>query len=262
MNKYTEIFFDAMIDNRIRVYYQPIFDAEKLDIVSAEALARIEMPDGKLLMPDVFIPDLEESCAITDLDWYVAEKACATLQEISEIRGNDIRISFNFSQQHAYEWDSVERLVNLADKYHIIRDLLEIEFTETYSVDIPLLSSTMESIRDEDISVAVDDFGKGANSLSFIEKVPFDTIKIDKSLIGSIDDEKRWIIVENIIKMAHSLDAITVAEGVEDVKQLVKLTGCGCDLLQGNYLSEPLSKGQFLSLVTDNVKNVEDRFYS
>ena len=186
----------------------------------------------------------------------MADKACATLREISEIRGTDIRISFNFSQKHAYEWDSVERLTDLSDKYGLIRDLLEVEFTETYGADIPLLSSTMESIMDEGFSVAVDDFGKGNNSLSFIEKVPFNTLKIDKSLLGSNDDEKSGIVVENIVKMAHDIGALTVVEGVEDVKQLVRLVSCGCDLLQGHFLSRPLTKGELLRILSENCEAI------
>ena len=257
MNYFTEIFIDAMVNNRIRVLYQPIYDSKSFNIVAAEALCRIETREGAVLNPDLFIPNLEESCAITDLDWYVADKACATLQEISGIRGTDIRISLNFSQKHAYEWDSVERLADLSDKYGLIRDLLEVEFTETYGADIPLLSSTMESIMDEGFSVAVDDFGKGANSLSFIEKVPFNTLKIDRSLLGSNDgDEKSGIVVENIIKMAHDLDAFTVVEGVEDVKQLVRLVGCGCDMLQGHYLSRPLTKGELIRILSENCEAI------
>ena len=251
MNSNTEIFYDAMMNNRIRVLYQPIFDADHLKVVSAEALCRIELPSGRILNPNTFIPDLEDSLAICDLDWYVAEEAALTLSEISEVRGNDIRISFNFSQQHAYEWDSVEKLTQIADKYCFIRDLLEVEITETYKVDSELLRLLMDSIRSEDFSIAIDDFGKGTNSLPMLEKIPFDTVKLDKSLIDSSgDNERTFKIVNSIIEMAHNLDSIVVAEGIEDVNQMVRMIESGCDLLQGNYFSKPLSKEKFMSLVT------------
>ncbi|MCR4907548.1 MAG: EAL domain-containing protein [Lachnospiraceae bacterium] len=249
MKKIKE-YYEALEQNRIKAYYQPQFSADSREVVSAEALCRMVLKDGSVVMPGKFIQKLEYTGEICSLDWLMVKKACGILSEM-RCRGVPLRrVAVNFSRRHVEEWDAAERLCGLVDLYALKHELIEIEITETCQIHDFLLVDMIKRIRKEGFPVAVDDFGRGSSSLGFIRENSFDALKIDKTfLCTEEDDEKTRILLEGIIRIADKLGVRIVAEGVESREQADFLKNCGCNILQGDYLSGPLTEHQYLELL-------------
>ena len=253
MEKETDImkeFYQAMEQGRIRAYFQPQYTTNGFEIASAEVLCRMEAKDGTIIMPDNFITGLEHTGEICPLDWYMVKKACNILSEMRSRRLKRRPMAVNLSRAHAGEWDTAEHLCSIVDSYHLEHELIEIEITETYKANDCLLQEMVRQIRAKGFSVAIDDFGSGYSSLGFIRGIEFDTLKLDKSFIkDDCEDGRSKAIIEEIVKMADRLGARTVVEGVENGKQLGYLNTCGCTLLQGDFLGEPMSGYKYIDLL-------------
>lgn len=239
----------AMETNELQPYYQPLYDALSNKLVSAEALVRWVKADGTVVSPAYFIPVLEKSNAILAVDWYMLEQVCKFLSRQKQKGFPNITIAINFSRMHiVYENDFVEKLCGIVDQYEIDRKRIEIELTESAFV---LYSESVEelvkSIRSAGFRVAIDDFGSGVSSLSFVKDVDVDVLKIDRSLLShNCEDEKERIVLESIFTFAHRLKLSTVAEGVETREQLGFLRTCGCKKIQGFLFAKPMPEAEFL----------------
>lgn len=243
-------YYRALEQNRIKAFFQPLYTANGFKIVSAEVLCRMIMTDGRVVLPEEFIQRLEFTGEICSLDWYMVKEACSTLSEMRYRIGRYTPLSINLSRKHTEEWDVAEHLSSIVDSYALEHKLIEVEITETSKSNDILLEDMIKRIRSKGFSVAVDDFGSGYSSLAFVREIEFDTLKIDKSFLqGDMEEKKTKSMIEGIIGLAKKLEAKTVVEGVENVAQLSFLNCCGCDLLQGNYLSEPLYDYKFLDLL-------------
>ncbi len=242
-------FYNAIEENRIKAYYQPIFYVDESSLYSAEALCRIQLRDGRILTPDKFIPILERTGEICILDWIMIDKACEMACDIIEATVSDVRISVNFSRWHVNEWDAVEHLCSIVDSYYLSRDKIQIEITESYKADDYLLNNLMLKLRSAGFPVAIDDFGEGYTSLQFIKDNTFDILKIDRSLVKNADQDNSAAIIRGITEMAKSLGIKVVAEGVENLNQAIEVVLNGCNFVQGNYLEAPMPEEEFVSYV-------------
>ncbi len=239
---------NALNNNELCVYYQPMCVTMTGQLKSAEALVRWIRPDGTIIPPDSFIPEAEGSDLIMDIDWYVTEQVCRTLEKQNMMP--QYPISVNFSRKHIHEKNFAERLASMMDKYDLPHPLLEIEITESAMVDEEaLLLDWIISIRKAGFTVAIDDFGSGLSSLQFIKDIPADVLKIDKSLLShNCEDEKEKIVLESIFTFAHRLHMKTVAEGVETKEQLAFLRSCDCNKIQGYLFAKPMPEKEYLEL--------------
>ena len=243
-------YYNALQQNRIRAYFQPMYTTNGFRVASAEVLCRMEMYDGTMILPEKFIKKLESTGEICSLDWYMVKEACSILSDMRFMIGEITPLSVNLSRRHVEEWNPADHLSSIVDSYALDHKLIEIEITETYNEKDFLLKDMIDQIRAKGFSVAVDDFGSGYSTLGFISEMCFDTLKIDRSLLqGDFEDHRSKVVIESIIKMADSLGAKTVAEGVENTKQLSYLNCSGCTLLQGDFLSEPLPEHRFMDLL-------------
>lgn len=245
-----ELLREAVSRRDIMVYYQPKFDAITSKLVGAEALSRWRKADGGLYSPAEFIPPLEETGLVNELDWYVYEEVCGFLGQLLRQNMNVVTISVNFSRTHASEADFVKRLCATADRCRVPHSFLEVEITESALVhggkDIIRFIS---EIRSEGFDVAIDDFGSGLSSLSFVKDVPANILKIDKSLLsGNCENEKERIVLESVFDFAHRLKLTTVAEGVETPEQLGFLRTCDCKIIQGFLYAKPMPRDNFFEL--------------
>lgn len=238
----------ALENNELYVYYQPMYVTMTGQLKSAEALVRWIKPDGTLIPPSEFIPAAEDSDLIMDIDWYVTDTVCKTLEKQNMMP--QFPISVNFSRKHILEENFAQKLTELVDKYELPHPLIEIEITESAIVcEERSLFSWITSIRNAGFTVAIDDFGSGMSSLNFIKDVPADVLKIDKSLLShNCEDEKERIVLESIFTFAHRLHMKTVAEGVETKEQLAFLRTCDCNKIQGYIFARPMSEDEYLSL--------------
>lgn len=248
----------------IKPFFQPIYDAVTGKVACAEVLSRWIKDDGTLVMPGDYIPVLEMSDSIWEMDWYMLKESCIALKEQKERGIPCVKLSVNFSRKHIVDTEFADKLCKLVDEYDIEHKMIQIEVTESALVNnnVEQLEAFIDSIREEGFTVAIDDFGCGLSSLSTVKDVSIDTLKIDRALISrNCEDEKERIVVESILDFAHRLKLVTVAEGVETMEQLGFLRTCGCKLIQGYLFAKPMSKEDFWEVcmsATEDAQNVSE----
>ena len=246
---------EAMESRELTAFYQPQYDAITNKVVSAEALVRWIRKDGTIVPPAQFVPELELTNAIVDVDWYMVKEVCETLaQQIEEKTA--VPIAVNFSRWHVNEKDFVEKLNTIVDSFYVPHNMLEVEITESALIDEQdNIKSWIKQVREADYTVAIDDFGSGLSSLQFVKEMPIDVLKIDKSLLSeNCEDEKERIVLESIFYFAHRLKMTTVTEGVETGEQLGFLRTCSCEKIQGFLFAKPMPKENYLKLCRGNTQ--------
>ena len=231
----------ALIANELHLVFQPIVDITAGKMVGAEALLRWQHPDQGMISPDVFIPLAEEIGLINQIGILVLEEAC---RHVSEWRNNgmDIYISVNVSAKQIPNGLTPPLVQQTLARHKLSPSAIVIEITEgLLMANVAVAQSWIESIRALGLRIYLDDFGTGYSSLSYLKRFPMDTVKIDRSFIRDLyDDKSDRALVEAIITMANSLGLNVVAEGVEDEKQLAILNEIGCGCIQGYYFSRPV----------------------
>ncbi len=222
--------------------FQPIYDALTKKIYEFEVLGRWHSDLYGFVSPDIFIPLLESSGLIIPYGYNMMRKALIQLKKWHEAGFNDLRIAVNisgiqFSDQNFYDYT-----ISLLKQYEIKPEYLELEITESVFIyDYSYIKKTLTKLNDYGINLALDDFGTGYSSLSYLKDLPLHTLKIDKSFVGGINHPKsQEVLVSSLIKLAHDLDLVVIAEGVESTDQLNFLANNACDYLQGFYLCKPL----------------------
>ena len=251
---------DAMYDREIKVYYQPKYGATTGRLNSAEALVRWIKADGSVVLPDEFLPSLEESNAITLLDWYVVDAACSFLERMRDEGIGLIPISVNFSRWHLHERNMIERLCGVVDSHELDHSLIVVEITESAMIGEDVQIQKMAAdLHSRGFEFSIDDFGSGLSSLSLVADTCPDEIKLDRSLLKkNCEDERERIILESIFLFANRLNMRTVAEGVETKEQLGFLRTCNCSLIQGFYYNRPMPEEEFRRCLIDRDRKVDD----
>lgn len=230
------------------LYYQPQVQLTTRVLSGAEALVRWQRPDGTILGPPAFLPVCEQSGLIAELGEVVLRKACEQMVEWQKQQGSaPPRIGVNVSARQFYQRDFVGTIERVLSATGLPGLRLELEITETLAMQTTDRSLAMlRHFRDMGIAIAVDDFGTGQSSLSYLKRFPVDTVKIDRSFVQDIisgaNDE--WIITA-VLMLANHLGLRTVAEGVESELQCSFLKGHDCREIQGFLISKPLSASEF-----------------
>lgn len=254
--------FRAMEKHEIQVYYQPQYDAINSKLTGAEALARWMKEDGSVVMPVSFIPLLEQGAEIMELDWYILREVCMLLKRQQAENIHMVPVAVNFSRWHVKEEDFVQKLCETVDSYDIPHTKIEVEVTESvFTGQEAKIAEWVQGIREQGFRVAIDDFGSGLSTLSFVKDISVDVLKIDKSLISrNCEDEKERIVLESIFNFANRLKLITVAEGVETREQLGFLRACSCKVIQGFLFARPMEQQAFTELCMrgEEVEEPED----
>ncbi|MCD7813367.1 MAG: EAL domain-containing protein [Lachnospiraceae bacterium] len=241
---------NALTHHEFVVYYQPQYKAIRGELSSAEALARWKKSDGTICMPGDFVPYMEESSLICELDWYMLREVCIFLKKRIDTKEYTVPIAVNFSRRHLAESDFVEKLCATVDAFSIPHSLIHVEITESALVNDPEpITALVAAIRKCGFHVAIDDFGSGLSSLSMVKNVDADILKIDRSLLfGESSNDRDRIVLESIYEFANRLHLTSVAEGVETNEQLGFLRTCGCDLIQGYLFAKPMPEEQFAQI--------------
>lgn len=250
-NKSIVDYFEfAMKSGEFQVYYQPKNDMRNEEIVGAEALIRWNHAQHGFVPPSVFIPLLEASGDVIEVDFFVLEEVCKLMQYWMNAGRKILPISVNQSKVNFRHSTYMNRLKNLVEKYAIPENVIELEITETLFESNGLTKEIIIEMRKLGFAISLDDFGTGYSSLSMLSQLDLDTMKIDKSLVD--DSEKAptaRTILSNIVSMAHELGLKVVCEGVEKVEQVDFLLQIGCTYAQGYLYSKPLPKQYFLQLL-------------
>ncbi|MCR4585707.1 MAG: GGDEF domain-containing phosphodiesterase [Lachnospiraceae bacterium] len=236
-------FEEGLAKEEFRAYYQPKVDVLTGKIVGAEALCRW-IRDGRVVPPMDFIPILEQNTDICSLDFYMLEKVCKDIsRRLSEGR-KVVRVSVNFSRKHLLDVDLLENIVRVIEKNKVPYKYIEIELTETNTeVDFKKLQRLVNGLQEVGISAAVDDFGVGYSSLNLVRELPWNVLKIDRSLLPGMENERKklsTIVFGHIVSLANAMGIECITEGVETAEQVELLKEYGCPAAQGFYYDKPL----------------------
>lgn len=240
--------------NEFEVYFQPKYDLNLKRFSGAEALLRWHHPERGTILPGAFIALAEQSDLAIRLDYYVIDLVCKYLADWRDKGLRLLPVSVNISKRTIFTVDIAAYIEKTIKKHSINPLLLEIEIVEAPSpYDVLYLLTTVKKIKALNIKVSIDDFGTGFSSLSYIKKIPFDIIKIDKAFLSDIEiDHKSRGLVEEIIKLAHILETYVIIEGVQEAEQIKLLKAMKADCIQGYYYSEPLKPQDYIAFITNN----------
>jgi diguanylate cyclase (GGDEF)-like protein len=231
----------ALERNEFVVYYQPKIDVEREMISGVEALVRWEHPKKGLITPIHFIPLAEETGLILQIGEYVLRQACQQCVQWQCLGLPPIPVSVNLSIGQFMQSNLISNIQRIMNETGIQPELLEFEITESMSMNLERSIEILSELKKLGVHISVDDFGTGYSSLNYLRQLPIDTVKIDKSFMKGIpNDRNNEAIVATIINMAHNLNLTVTAEGVETFDQVQYLRKHNCDNIQGFYFRRPL----------------------
>lgn len=236
------------------VYYQPQIDGKTDNTIGMEALSRWNHADMGLISPATFIPLAEETGLIIALDQWVMKTSMKQMKQWYDKGYNLGRLSLNLSVKQLQHKDFITVVKNMLHETKCKAEWIEFEITESHIVNNVLEAiDTLNHIKSLGISIAIDDFGTGYSSLSYLKKLPVDKLKIDRSFIIDIPDNKEDAAITNaIIAIAKSLNLIVIAEGVETKKQKKYLLECGCRFIQGYFYYKPMIEEEMEKILNKN----------
>lgn len=242
-------FEDAIRNEEFVVYLQAKYDVKTEKIIGAESLVRWIPKDGTMIMPGEFIPLYEKDGLIVKLDEYVFRKVCEFQREAMKRGKKLLPISVNLSRASIHHAGVVERYMEIVRENEIPFSCVPIELTETATLYNNQIRGFTEKLVSAGFPLHMDDFGSGYSSLITLNELPFTTLKIDKSLIDYIHQEKGKKVVQQVITLAHGLDMEVIAEGVESLCQVELLRQMDCDDIQGFYYARPQPSEKFAEMV-------------
>ena len=232
----------ALEKNQFTIHYQPKIGLRDNQLVGVEALVRWCHPTKGILDASDFVPVAEEIGLIVPIGDWVLKEVFAQAAKWKNGDRQDIQVSLNLSVLQITRTDIKERITDLLTDHELEPGAIEIEITEGFILeDKEKCLTTLQDFHDMGVKVALDDFGVGYSSLNYLKGLPLTSLKIDRSFIDGLDtDPQNKAIVRAIIDLAHGLDLVAVAEGIESEDQLELVRASGCDQAQGFLFSRPL----------------------
>lgn len=250
-NQMLENDFEGALERQeFVVYYKPKIEIATETVIGAEALIRWRKNGNTMISPADFIPLYEKDGLIVKLDEYVFRKVCALQKREMEEGRRLIPISVNLSRTSALHQNVAERYIQIVKEKGIPYGCVPIELTESAAIYNTRIQSTTGKMTDAGFVLHIDDFGAGYSSLISLNQFPFNTLKIDKSLIDDIYCSKGKILVEQVITLSKLLDMNVIAEGVETKEQLDIIKALKCDAVQGFYYAKPMPEKEFLEYIS------------
>ncbi len=240
----------AIENDELRLHYQPELDLDSGAIVGFEALVRWQRPDGRLVSPGEFIPLAEETGLIVEIGRWVISEACRQAARWRVLRTPEqepVRIWVNLSARQLGDPHLIDYVQGAVAEAGISTDEICLEITESALMgDAESASEQLDELRRLGISLGIDDFGTGWSQFAYLQRLPLDVLKIDRSFVAGLGtDANAATIVAAIIDLAHALGMIVIAEGVETIEQLRVLEELDCDQALGFYFSEPREAAEF-----------------
>ena len=240
-------------ENRLELWYQPQLSLTTGKVIGAEALLRWHTADGTFIPPDVFIPLAEYSGLIIEIGDWVINQACWQIEELETLGYNYVGISVNVSIPQFRRGDFVEKIIRAIQLHQIEPGKLELEITESILMDEPqIVVDALTKLKEQGVSIALDDFGTGYSSLRYLQKLPLDRLKVDRTFVTDINQKGKSIIAETIITLAKQMNLKIIAEGIEKFNQQERLIELDCDEVQGFYYAKPLPRDEFLAFLANN----------
>ena len=249
-NEIEKSMHKALEQKQFQVYLQPKYDIKTLKIIGAEALVRWIKPDGSTFYPDQFIPVFEANGFCVELDLYMLESVCQILRDWLD-KGMEVHpISVNQTKLLFYKSDYVKTVLEIVSRYNLSPNLIILEVLEGLAVEKPeVFNRCIGVLRERGFRVSMDDFGSGYSSLSSLNELKVDEIKIDRKFLMNLGDEKNFSVFQKIISLIDSLEVNVVVEGVETQEHIEILKKTNCNYAQGYYLSKPVPLEEYETLL-------------
>ncbi|MBQ2287997.1 MAG: EAL domain-containing protein [Lachnospiraceae bacterium] len=252
-----ERFLDEAIEQDLfEVYYQPVYSFENVQYISLECLSRLKHPKLGYVSPAIFISIAEKNGQITKIGYLQFCKICKFVKENEEIMKVIHNVKFNLSPAEILKNEYGKSLIEVIRKYNLPADYFQFEITETVATEYSeQLYRTIELFKEAGIGLCLDDFGSGYANLNTVLKLPFSSIKIDRSLLQGICVETSVAdFYKNIVGILQGMGYLLIAEGVETEEEVNLLRGWGIDMVQGFYFSKPVNSEEIYRICCQNVK--------
>lgn len=243
----SSVFQEAYRNNEFMVYYQPKIHLDGNRLQGCEALVRWKRNDN-IVSPADFLPVLEKEASICQLDLYVFETVCRDIRSWLDRNIEPVRVSSNFSKLHLRNPNLAQDIFDIMEKYNIESKYIEIELTEVSDFeDNQAMQKFVSQLRARDISVSIDDFGTGYSTLNVLKDYDVNIIKLDKSLLDHIGEDKLQdkVVLKNMVSMMNELNKEVIAEGVENEIQINFLKDINCAMVQGFIYDKPMPRHEF-----------------
>ena len=242
----------AIEQKQFELYYQPIVRLDNYQLVGFEALIRWRHPERGLVFPGDFIPLAENTGLITPIGWWVLRSACLQMVQWQQEYGASIFISVNVTGKQFSQPYTGDIVAQILTETNLAPSCLKLEITESEIIEnIELVLDTVEKLKNLGVQLSMDDFGTGYSSLSYLHCLPVDTLKIDRSFIQGMEQDRHQLeLVKTIIKLAEVFNLDLVAEGIETERQCSQLLELGCNCGQGYLFSKPVTSAIATSLLS------------
>lgn len=235
---------------KLQLWYQPQVDLVTEQIVGMEALLRWPTSDGGFVSPAVFVPLAEYSGLIIDIGIWVLEESCRKLRALTDQGLTGLRMAVNISMPQFRDPNFIDSVKNIITEFGVEPDRIELEITESVVMDEPqIVIEALQELKLFGVKVAIDDFGTGFSSMSYLQQLPLDRLKVDRSFVNEIMPGKSAFIAETIVTLGNKLGLSTIAEGVEKREQASYMLKLGCDEAQGYLFAKPMPYEQLLEFL-------------
>lgn len=257
----VEAYLETAIENDLfEVVYQPVYSIESGSYVTLEALSRLKHPRLGQISPEIFISVAEKNGQIDQIGFLQFERVCRFIHEHREVMDTISNVKFNLSPAELMASGHCEQLIATIHKYSLPCDWFQFEITETVATEYSSsLYETSRRFTEAGIGLCLDDFGSGFANLNTVLKLPFSSIKLDRSLLAGIEeDPKSALFYKNIVSVLQNMEYNVIAEGVEKKSEMELLSGWGIDMIQGYYFSRPVSEKEILDIVLGRNQGYND----
>jgi diguanylate cyclase (GGDEF)-like protein len=249
----------AMEKEQLELYFQPKINLVDGKIYDVEALIRWKHPVKGMVAPEVFIPLAEETGLITSIGYWVMKKACIANKKWQD-EGHNLNTAVNVSADQFRHLGLYEKIIYIIDETGVNPKNIELEITESITIEsFEKTINLLNKLKSAGLGICIDDFGTGYSSMRYLQKIPIDKLKIDKSFIDNISfDKDAASITRAIIALAHNLELVVVAEGVESKAQYEYLAEIKCDEVQGYYISRALPESELIGFIEKHNNDVSN----
>lgn len=248
--------YKALQNNELFLQYQPQLKLKSKHSIAMEALVRWKHPQKGLIPPSEFIPIAEDSGLIVPIGKWVLETACRQTKELQEVIQQPVTVAVNLSLRQLFHENFVQVVETILHETKLSPECLQLEITESMTMNTKFLTPILHELKGIGVTIALDDFGKGYSSLSFLKDLPIDCLKIDREFVKNMNEENHKPLIDLIISLAKHFKLNVVAEGVETMEQFNYLVNSECDAVQGYLISKPNT----FDTIVENCKSIQREF--
>ncbi|GGW91700.1 bifunctional diguanylate cyclase/phosphodiesterase [Alteromonas halophila] len=228
-------------DRKLQLWFQPQVDLVSEEVVGMEGLLRWPDGEGGYISPAVFVPLAEYSGLIVDIGQWVLEESCRRIEQLKDQGYGHLRVAVNISIPQFRDRCFVRRVTDALSAHDCDPSRLELEITESVVMDEPqIVVDALRSLKKHGVAIAIDDFGTGFSSMSYLQQLPLDRLKVDRSFVSDIKPGQTAVLAETIVTLGNKLGLQTIAEGVEKREQASFMIELGCDEAQGYLFARPM----------------------